>query len=79
MFGRSQWHLTDVTEGRAGFAERGIERDPFVEHETIAFEMFATAFFEITKYFATVRTKGRVSGGGVCSPARTALNGTFAP
>ena len=49
LFVSREGSLADEAEGGAGFAEGGIERDPFVEDEAVAFEMRAAAFLEITQ------------------------------
>src|ERR1700720_2059892 len=49
LFEHGEWSLTDEAERGSGFAQGGIERDAFVEHEAVAFEMFAAAFLEIAQ------------------------------
>ncbi len=49
LFDRGEWSLTDEAERGSGFAQRGVERDAFVEDEAVAFEMFAAAFLEIAQ------------------------------
>ena len=49
LFDRGERSLTDEAERGSSFAQRGIKRDAFVEHEAIAFEMFTAAFLEIAQ------------------------------
>ena len=49
LFDCGEWSLTDEAERGAGFAQGCIQRDAFVEHEAVAFKMFAAAFLEIAE------------------------------
>ncbi len=49
LFERGKWSLTDEAERGSGLAQGGIQRDAFVEHEAVAFEMVAAAFLEVAE------------------------------
>ncbi len=49
LFGHGQGSLTDETKCGAGFAQGGVDRDAFVENETVALKMLAAALLEISQ------------------------------